>query len=302
MSSNGRNFGMGAATKRAVRAGRLLLTDPRAFATRLDARLRGRPKPRSGPIAVNGVRFNIDLGLDPRMRQMYLGTYQHTVTRLLKRFLREGDTFVDVGANVGYISAFGLGLVGRAGEVHAFEPVPRYFERLRRVQADNPSLRLHVNGTALGAEPGVATIAVTNLPNMGWNTMVPDFMNEQVVAERIKVPVTTLDDYLADKQIRRVRLVKIDVEGYELPVLRGFARTLRALEEPPILVVEIAPGAAAKLGVSRDELPRFMRALDYECLDVTLASRIDASDLQRTTDVVFVPRASRELARLSLAQ
>jgi FkbM family methyltransferase len=289
------------APKRIVRAGRLLLTDPGAFTSRVSAHLGGRAEPRSGPIDVNGIKFNIDLEFDPRYRLMYRGTYQSKVTRLLKRFLREGDTFIDVGANVGYVSAFGLGLVGKTGQVHAFEPVPRYFDLLRRVEQDNPSFRLHINGTALGDKPGVATIAVTKLPNMGWNTMVPDFMNERDVAETVEVPVTTLDTYLAEKQIRRVRLVKIDTEGYEFPVLRGFVRTLREMEEPPILIVEIAPGAAAKLGVTRDDLPRFMRELDYECLDVDLTARVEVADLQRTTDVTFVPRGSRELMALAVA-
>ena len=46
--------------------------------------------------------------------------------------------FIDVGANVGYIASYGAALVGNSGEVHAFEPVPRYFERLESVSADHP--------------------------------------------------------------------------------------------------------------------------------------------------------------------
>jgi FkbM family methyltransferase len=289
---------MSGPSQRVVRAGRLLLTDPRAFASRLGAHLSGRSQPRSGRINVNGIGFNIDLDLDPRMRLMYRGTYQSKVTRLLKRFLREGDTFIDVGASVGYVSAFGLGLVGKTGEVHAFEPVPRYFERLRRVQEDNPSFRLHVNPMALGDKPGVAAIAVTKLPNLGWNTMVPDLMNPQDVAETLEVPVTTLDGYLGERQIRRVRLVKIDTEGYEYPVMRGFVRTLQELDEPPILLVEVAPQAAPKLGVSRDAFSGFMRELGYEALDMNLARRLEIADLEHTTDVAFVPRSSKELLAL----
>jgi hypothetical protein len=86
--------------ERVARAGRLLLSDPRTFATRLGAHLTGRSQPRSGRIEVNGVGSNIDLDLDPRSRLMYRGTYQPNITRLLKRFLREGDTFIDVGAGV----------------------------------------------------------------------------------------------------------------------------------------------------------------------------------------------------------
>ena len=92
---------------------------------------------KSGLIKINGINFNIDLELDPAMRLMYFGSYQYEITDILKRFLRKGDTFVDIGANIGYISTFALGLVGQSGEVHSFEPVPRFFARLNLVKKDN---------------------------------------------------------------------------------------------------------------------------------------------------------------------
>src|SRR6185436_3350487 len=108
----------------------------------------------------------------------------------------------DVGANIGYISARALGVVGTAGSVNAFEPVPRYFERLDMLRRENPRFGLTVNQVALGATPGSAEIAITNLANIGWNTLVPDFMSDDVVAERISVPVTTMDAYTSDHGIR----------------------------------------------------------------------------------------------------
>ena len=232
--------------------------------------------------------FDVDLDLDPRMRHMIRGTYQPEIRSLLRRFLREGDTFVDVGANIGYLSAIGLSLVGPSGEVHAFEPVPRYLERLRALAALNPSYDLSVNGSALGEQAGRATISITRLANIGWNTMVPGFMPPDHLGETIEVPVTTLDAYLSDQGVERLRLSKIDTEGFEFPVLRGCVDTLRRLDEKPVLIVEIAPGAQARLGTSLAELDRFMDELDYRALDVSLTGPVDVPALQRTTDVVFV--------------
>jgi hypothetical protein len=139
---------------------RSLKTDPRHFLKKL--------KPymfhaKSGIINLNGIDFEIDLGLDPVMQSMYFGLYQYEITSLMKRILKEGDTFIDVGANVGYISAFALGLVGGCGNVHAFEPVPRYVSRLRALQRNNSDANLHVNGVALGEMEGTAKISITNL-------------------------------------------------------------------------------------------------------------------------------------------
>src|SRR3954468_7704103 len=203
--------------RRARRALRLLVTDPRAFRARVRstfARRGAQPVPRGRVrrIDIEGVRFDVDLDLDPRMRKMVRGTYQPEVTALLRRLLREGDVLIDVGANIGYLSAVGLSLVGRSGAVHAFEPVPRYLERLRSLAALNPSRHLRVNGLALGDEPGHAAIAVTRLANIGWNTMVPGFMPADHLGETIDVPVTTLDAYVSEHRLDRIRVVKVDTE------------------------------------------------------------------------------------------
>jgi len=104
-----------------------------------------------------------------------------------------GDVFVDVGANIGYISAIALGLVGQSGVVHSFEPVPDYFMRLKNIPAANRGYRHIVNQCALGERDGSAKIAVTNTSNIGWNTMVPKFMSAETTKEKIEVPVKRLD-------------------------------------------------------------------------------------------------------------
>jgi FkbM family methyltransferase len=274
--------------KRANKALTLLLTDPPNFWRRIKPYVF---KSKSGRIQINGINFNIDLELDSVMRSMYFGGYQFEITRLLNRFLKDGDTFIDVGANIGYISAFALGLVGKSGEVHSFEPVPQYLKRLQNIQKDNPAYRHHINGVALGEREGTATISVTNLNNIGWNTMVPGLMSKDTVKEEVDVTVTTLDHYLSQKNTQRLRFVKIDTEGYEFPVMKGFQQYLRAANEMPILVIEVAPTAYPGLKSSLSEFSDFMKDLGYIAMSIDLANQVEVEKLEETTDVVFLPRS-----------
>ncbi|MBE9101678.1 FkbM family methyltransferase [Vacuolonema iberomarrocanum] len=278
----------------------LALTDPLEFGHRLrlflnetiQRRFPRKPESaKSGKIRRNGVVFRIDLALDPVMESMYFRTYQSDLVALMERILRPGDSFIDVGANVGYVSAIALSLVGRKGQVHAFEPVPQYADRLRHVQQDNPRYNLQVNPVALSDQPGIATICVTNLPNIGWNTMVPQFMGRSTVQAEVDVSVTTLDRYLTTTTVPNLRLIKIDTEGYEFPVLKGLQTTLSSCDPLPALVVEIAPAAYPNLGMSLAELAIFMRNLGYQSWDMAIAHPVEITELTQTTDVVFLSRA-----------
>src|SRR5262245_37976665 len=104
---------------------------------RMAIRLR-RPHRPSEPVVIRrigAVAFDFKLG--PMVEMMHRGDYAPELTSLLPRLLRRGDVVVDVGANIGYIAAVALSAVGREGEVHAFEPVTRHFERLERLHALN---------------------------------------------------------------------------------------------------------------------------------------------------------------------
>ena len=76
---------------------------------------------------INGVTFVFDFDLFHATPTYFLGTNQISITKTLVKFLKKGDIFIDVGANIGYFSAVGAGLIGKKGEVHCFEPVPHFF-------------------------------------------------------------------------------------------------------------------------------------------------------------------------------
>jgi FkbM family methyltransferase len=272
---------------RILKSLRLIASNPVAFLNIIKPYLF---QAKSGLIKINGVNFSIDVELDPAMRKMYFGSYEYELTNTMKKFLKEGDTFIDIGANVGYISAFALGLVGKTGAVHSFEPVPKYFECLKKVKKDNPDYNIFINDAAVGEIEGTSKIAVTNLRNIGWNTMVPNFMEKSTISEEIEIKVLRLSDYLKTNYVKNLSLIKIDTEGFEFPVMKGLKEYLLGAKILPNIIIEIAPGAYPHLNNSLSEFAQFMKELGYVSKSINCKKPINAAALNKTTDVVFVPK------------
>jgi FkbM family methyltransferase len=164
---------------------------------------------------------------------------QRALRRMYRPFVDAGDTVFDVGAHVGDRTRAFAGLGAR---VVALEPHPDLADRLRR--RFGPNAGVEVVETALGAEPGRATLHVSSATptvstlDAGWIQRVrernPGFAD--VRWDRpVDVPVTTLDALI--ERYGEPAFVKIDVEGHEAAVLAGLARPLRALS------VEFVAGA-----------------------------------------------------------
>ncbi len=176
---------------------------------------------RIDPVSDEGVERSI----------YYTGTYEKGALAVMKRILREGDLFVDAGANIGLMSLFASGLVGHTGKVYAFEPNPETAAILRENIRINGAVNIEVSEYAIGKSPGKARIYERWDLNRGSATLIrPD-----VETGSHEVSVTTLSQFLRDE--KAVRLVKLDIEGYEPEALEG-AMELLQREDPPMLMVE----------------------------------------------------------------
>ena len=153
------------------------------------------------------------------LRAMLTSSYDIILCDYLKQHLAPGDIVLDVGANVGYISAIAASCVGTSGEVHGFEPLPVCYARLQRLRELNPKFRFTFNNVALGESDGVLPIAYNPQGDSRNATLVPG----KHFAESIQVPVRRLDDYILANisSPERIKAIKIDVEGFEFSVLRG---------------------------------------------------------------------------------
>ena len=237
---------------------------------------------------IGDVALEVDLELDSIGFKTYYGRYQPDVVRAFRGHLHPGDIVFDVGANIGCLSAVAADAVGPTGQVHCFEPVPSNVRKLRRLAEINPRYSIVVNQVAVGEQAGIATIR-TSLTNIDSHTMLPQLGNPDDSVTMIQVPMITLDDYLQRIGLPRVALIKIDVEGFEFPVLRGLRRFLEVGHRPAI-VTEVFPAAYPLLGHTLADLAKFMTQYGYRAFlpDTIGKSVIDVTGLSRVADVAFI--------------
>lgn len=236
---------------------------------------------------INGVNFKFYFNFAPRYRGMFFGLNSIPVVRVILKYVKKGTCFIDVGANLGYISAIGASLVRKKGQVHSFEPVPRYFNKLREFALLNKDYNININQYALGEEIGTSNIDI-NKRLIGANSLVSGLIDPCYIKETIEIEIKKLDDYLIERQIDKVSLIKIDVEGFELPVLKGLTRFFdKNRNSLPPLIIEITPAAYPLLGHKLKDLDEFMSQYNYQTYDFSEKHRIDIKKLNKLTDILF---------------
>jgi FkbM family methyltransferase len=183
------------------------------------------------------------------------GELEPGLRRVLTRLLAPGMVMVDAGAHVGLHTLAAARLVGPSGRVLAFEATPSTFDLLGRGLALNElSERVTAYSIALGADVGEVDLHLS--PICGHSSIYPLPGDHPIV----RVPLQRLDDVLSVGS--RVDVVKLDVEGAELDVLRGMARLI---DENPglIMLVEFGPSHLQRVGVSPSDWLEAFVALGF---------------------------------------
>lgn len=180
------------------------------------------------------------------------GLLERGERRLMARVVRPGMVAVDVGANVGVHTLWLARAVGRDGRVHALEPEPGNFRLLARAvrEADTSQVRLHA--AAAAAEAGTLRLYLSAV-NRGDHRTHPD----AAPRTELSVPAVALDELLAAEP--HVDFLKIDVQGAEVPVLRGLRTTLARRPAAGVLC-EVSPALSRRAGTDPAEVFALFRA------------------------------------------
>jgi FkbM family methyltransferase len=212
-------------------------------------------------IRVSPHNYEMELSRADWMERFTIDTgyfFHAEIIAALQHFLRPGDSFVDVGANVGFVTLTGARLVGPAGQVFSFEPNRDLAGRLLRTFEENGIGNVSLSRIALADRTGELVLVSDNHHGNRHVSTDPKASGDSV-------PVSRADDQLRDKLPEHKRiLIKIDVEGAEMMVLRGMTDLIG--RSNMVFLIEINDEMLRRNGASAGEVFALMQGAGYTAL------------------------------------
>ncbi len=240
---------------------------------------------------IKGVKVKFDFEFSISEKIYCFGYPNLKLTNVMEEFLGEGDTYIDIGANIGYFCALGMGHVGKSGRVYAFEPVNIYYEKLILLKKMNPDFNFIPINKALGDERKETQIMLTRdiigESSIGMNSIVPGLRDNNYIKDYQKIEVEVFDEFFCNNETPKdIKIIKIDVEGYEFFVLKGMREFLSRTKNELLIFCEITPGAYSFLNHSLKDIFLFMKTYDFEVIDGNSYESLKKRNIS-SLDIVF---------------
>ncbi|MFZ4083413.1 MAG: FkbM family methyltransferase [Pirellula sp.] len=227
------------------------------------------------------------------------GEHEPDVGTIIKKVLRPGDHFLDVGANIGYFTILASRIVGVNGRVTSFEPSKSIFARLSRNVALNKLENVDLHNSAVSDAAGNVLLHLGPTSQSGITSLRPLEESSGSTARTQMIEAITLDS-LFTNSTKRPRLLKIDVEGAELRVLKGMKNILDGNpREKPFIIFEFSPGYLKNMGDSGDELLSLLQFCGYQTHVIGYFGNLESKDLRSVDEssqfnVIAIPQERRQ--------
>ena len=179
--------------------------------------------------------------------------------KFLESIAEEGMNVIDIGANIGITAVAVAKKIGRRGKLYSFEPVPEYFNILKKNISSNRLENVKAYELALTDQVGRVDFYQKGLSS--------GIVFEEG-AKKFKVSTTNIDRFLSEEEIERIDLINMDCEGSELLVLKGAKETLR--KNKVKIFCEIHRGFLKELGQSIEDLVQYLQGLEFQVESVSL--------------------------------
>ena len=207
----------------------------------------------------NGVAQGLKFNTGESCPELALGTYEMPIQNIFTQHLKDGDVFYDIGANVGFFSIIAAQLVGDTGKVYAFEPGEGNANSIRHNARLNNFDQIEVIEKAVSDTSGSGQLLLAQYSGghaLATADAPPDLAGE------VTVDLVSIDDLIAQNQIKPPNFVKVDVEGAELDVLKGMSETIKTYQ--PTIIYEVDDGDRAGYERKYGELAAFLESLNYQ--------------------------------------
>ncbi len=174
----------------------------------------------------------------------------------IHNYISKDSIVFDIGSNMGFYSIWMGRSLGPTGELHIFEPDQKSFVRLKKnISINSLQAKVKLNQKAVSTESGLGKIT---MGLDGENHLITDKSTIDIIGD---IELVSLDQYINDNQLSEIDFIKIDVEGFELNVLKG---ALLSLRKNKIGVIQLEINATiSNAGVNRTEIIDFVHENGY---------------------------------------
>jgi FkbM family methyltransferase len=208
----------------------------------------------------NGLKWILNPSDYVHRDVFWYGTKDYWDVFHICNILKRDDVIFDLGANFGYYSICLAKYLSNKCSIYSFEPFPTTFKKLtQNVIINDMQGTINLYQMGVSSESGDMSISVRVSCNSGSATLIANQNYENEVA---LVKVVTLDDFVERNDIHKINFVKIDVEGFETNVLKGWKKGLSKFK--PILFLEIDPPLLLKAKSSVMEIKNILSANGYK--------------------------------------
>ena len=224
-----------------------------------------------GPVVLcrrGGLIWQLDLREGIDFSIFLLGSFEPRMGRAYRSIIPPGGIAIDIGANIGAHTLPLADCVGAKGRVIAVEPTKYAFDRLREHIALNPKLAPRITPVQ-AMLMGNREAALADSIESSWPlapTRDTHSGHGGLAKATTGASVTSLDALVAEHNLTHVDLIKLDVDGYEVEVLRGARETLTRFE--PTIIFEHSPYTAVEKGYDPEEIPRILIEAGYVFADL----------------------------------
>lgn len=217
----------------------------------------------------------------------WYGHYEKELGELLKKIVRPGDVFLDLGANIGYFSLL-VAINSPFANIISFEPVKDLFQNMN----DNISLNNLKNISTINAAAGEISEEKDLLISTPDNSGMSSFRQpENYSGKKERVKVVPIDEWFKTSGLSKIDIIKLDIEGSELAALKGMKDVLQ--KQRPILIVEVNPETLSMFNLRPSDIYDYLKQLNFEgflILDNGRFTRLSQPEINQTTNVLFIHR------------
>ena len=187
---------------------------------------------------------------------IYCGLYDYHEMNFLLRYLREEDSFLDIGANIGIYTLLAASKI-KSGCIYSFEALPTNYLRLEEnIRLNNLT---QVKPLSIAIADSVGSVTISNNTKSDSTAFITT-NTTNTTAESLQIPSSTLDNLLQNENLNHLTLAKMDIEGAEILAFKG-ATSLLQQQRPHVWILELLNGV--NHGYCKQDIVKLLQDYGY---------------------------------------